>query len=54
LTAERASIEQRLAELAEIGEASAAATHRGYPFCFFPPSAVNALVDRVWDDGPHA
>jgi hypothetical protein len=54
LTAERVSIEQRLAELAEIGEASAAATHRGYPFCFFPPSAVDALVDRVWNDGRSA
>jgi len=52
LAAERASIEQRLVALAEIGEASAAATHRGYPFCFFPPAAVDALVDRIWGDEP--
>jgi hypothetical protein len=54
LTAERASIEDRLAALAEISEAPAAATHRAYPFCFFPPAAVDALVDRVWDDDPDA
>jgi hypothetical protein len=54
LMVERASIEQRLAELAEVGGASAAATHRGYPFCFFPPAAVDALVDRIWDNGPNA
>jgi hypothetical protein len=54
LMVERASVEQRLAELAEVGGASAAATHRGYPFCFFPPAAVDALVDRIWDNGPNA
>lgn len=54
LAGEQASIERRLSTLAEISEASAAATHRGYPFCFFPPAAVEALVDRIMGDGADA
>ena len=51
LVGEQASIERRLAVLAEISDAPAAATHRGYPFCFFPPATVDALVDRIMGDG---
>lgn len=52
LAGERAALERRLAALAEISEASAAATYRGYPFCFFPPSAVDALVARMMGESP--
>ncbi|HLA24337.1 MAG TPA: hypothetical protein VJ206_03000 [bacterium] len=54
LAGAQASIEKRLAALAEISEASAAATQRGYPFCFFPPAAVEVLVDRIMGDGADA
>jgi len=47
LADEGASIERRLAALAGVSEASGAATHRAYPFCFFLPDAVDALVDRI-------
>ncbi|HEY6102756.1 MAG TPA: hypothetical protein VI007_05965 [bacterium] len=47
LADEGAAIERRLAALAGVGEASAAATHRAYPFCFFLPEAVEALVGRI-------
>jgi hypothetical protein len=47
LADEGASIERRLAALARVSEASAAATHRAYPFCFFLPEAVEGLVDRI-------
>jgi hypothetical protein len=47
LAAEEVAIERRLTVLARIGDAPAAATHRGYPFCFFRPAAVDALVDRI-------
>ena len=49
LAGELAAIEKRQGALAEVGGASAAATHRGYPFCFFPPAAVESLVDRIVD-----
>ncbi|HXF82785.1 MAG TPA: hypothetical protein VNN19_08540 [bacterium] len=51
LEAEQRRIELRLAALAEIGRASAA-TYRGYPFCFFPRRAVDALVDAMWEAAP--
>jgi hypothetical protein len=51
LGAEQRRLEHRLAALAEIGSASAAATHRGYPFCFFPPRAVEELVDAMLEQG---
>ncbi|MGH2398207.1 MAG: hypothetical protein ACRDF6_00045 [bacterium] len=44
---ERHSLERRLGVLGEISEASGAATHRGYPFCFFPRRAVDELVDAM-------
>ncbi|HEV8353430.1 MAG TPA: hypothetical protein VGR24_04450 [bacterium] len=44
LGAERSETEQTLAALHGAGEAEAAATARTYPFCFFPPSAVDSLV----------
>lgn len=50
LTSERAALEHRLAAL-ETGATPAAATHRGYPFCFFPPQAVERLVDGIVRDG---
>ena len=53
LAPERERLEHRLSALAEISQASGAATHRGYPFCFFPPRAVEAMVDvmMVGTDG---
>lgn len=51
LAGEQRRLEHRLAALAEVGSASAAATHRGYPFCFFPPRAVEALVDTMMGNG---
>lgn len=50
LAPERRAIEERLAALAEIGQASAAAAYRGYPFCFFSPAAVDELVDAICGD----
>jgi hypothetical protein len=47
LADESASIERRLAALAGVSEASAAATHRAYPFCFFLPASVEDLVGRI-------
>lgn len=49
LEGERRALEHRLAALNDIGHASAAATHRGYPFCFFPRRAVDELVDAMVD-----
>jgi len=48
---EQRRIEGRLAALAGVSQASAAATYRGYPFCFFSRQAVDALVDRMFE-GP--
>lgn len=47
LAPERGALEHRLAALDEVRAASAAAAHRGYPFCFFPPRSVEALVDAM-------
>ncbi len=47
LEEERMATERRLADLASVTEATAAATHRGYPFCFFPPEAVDDLVTSI-------
>ncbi|HEU4797927.1 MAG TPA: hypothetical protein VFT63_03310, partial [bacterium] len=44
---ERRALERRLAAFDEISHASAAATHRGYPFCFFPRRAVDDLVGAM-------
>jgi hypothetical protein len=44
---ERRGLDRRLAALNEIGQASAAATHRGYPFCFFPRRVVDELVSSM-------
>ena len=54
LADEAASIERRLAALAGVNEASAAATHRAYPFCFFLPDTVEALVDRIFGGAARA
>ncbi len=51
LEAERRTLEHRLASLDEISRASEAATHREYPFCFFPVQAVEGLVDRILGNG---
>lgn len=47
LDEERGAAEQRLADLGTGEQAIAAATHRGYPFCFFPPSAVDDLISSI-------
>jgi len=47
LEEERIATERRLADLATGTQAIAAATHRGYPFCFFAPSAIDELVSSI-------
>lgn len=47
LSAERQALERRISGLLEVDEASTAATHRGYPFCYFPRRAVEELVDAM-------
>ncbi len=47
LKEERIATERRLADLATGTQAIAAATHRGYPFCFFEPSAIDELVSLL-------
>lgn len=54
LDAERKTLEHRLAALVEISRASEAATHREYPFCFFPIETVEGLVDKMLMGGPDA
>lgn len=44
LAAQREEVEQRLAHLESGTEATAAATHRAYPYCFFKPAVVDALI----------
>ncbi len=46
LANERSAAEARLAALEGAGDLTAA-TYRGYPYCFFAPAAVNALVHRM-------
>lgn len=48
LEEERQVLERHLAALEGTTEATtAAATHRGYPFCFFPPRAIDELIDAM-------
>lgn len=51
LAGEVGDVERRLSALADAPEADAAARHREYPFCFFPPEAIDALIDTVLPDG---
>lgn len=46
LDEERRVLERRLAALERVGDETAA-THRDYPYCFFPPQAVDELVERM-------
>ena len=50
LSVQREEIEQRLAQLEAGAEGLAAATHRAYPYCFFSPAEVDALVDRLLEN----
>ena len=50
LSVQREEIEQRLAQLEAGAEGLAAATHRGYTYCFFSPAEVDALVDRLLEN----
>lgn len=43
---EQQALEGRLAALDRVAE-TAAATHRGYPYCFFLPQTVDQLVERM-------
>jgi hypothetical protein len=52
LAVQREEVEVRLARLDAGGEATTAATHRSYPYCFFSPAAVDALVDEMLVDPP--
>jgi len=47
LARERADAELRLRSLVDAPEADAAARYRGYPFCFFPPQSIDALIDNL-------
>jgi hypothetical protein len=50
LGAERAATEQALAALRDAAEAESVATARTYPFCFYPPQAVDALVAAQFEE----
>src|SRR3989442_3155022 len=52
LSVQREEIAHRLAPLDTRAQGAAAATHRGYPYCFFPPAVVDALIDRMLSNGP--
>lgn len=54
LESERAHTQRSLESLADAGDAADAATHRGYPFCFFFPQDVDALIQATLDHGPGA
>ena len=47
LAVQREEIERQLAGLEAGAGATAAAGHRGYPYCFFPPAAVDEIIDRM-------
>ncbi len=47
LGTERDEVERRLADLERDTDNIAAATYRGYPYCFFPPDAVGAVIERM-------
>ncbi|HEY3248044.1 MAG TPA: hypothetical protein VGK88_07130 [bacterium] len=50
LDAEREVMQRRLAALHSAADAESAATTRTYPFCFFPPQAVDALVEAQFPE----
>ncbi len=50
LAGDLAQIEGRLSALVDVPEAATAARHRAYPWCFFPPQAVDALIDTLVSD----
>jgi hypothetical protein len=54
LESERAHTQRSLESLANAGDAADAATHRGYPLCFFFPQDVDALIQATLDHGPGA
>jgi len=47
LAAQRHEVQRHLAQLESGTEATAAATHRAYPYCFFRPEVVDALIDDI-------
>src|SRR5437870_5319562 len=47
LAVQREEVERQLAGLEAGAEATAAAAHRGYPYCFFSPAAVDEIIDRM-------
>jgi len=47
LTAQLQDVEQRRAQLESSPEATVAATYRGYPYCFFAPQTVDALIEGM-------
>jgi hypothetical protein len=51
LTAQLEDTEQRRAQLESGPDASAAATYRGYPYCFFAPQVVDALIEGMLTRG---
>ncbi len=50
LSVQREEITRRLAQLETGAQGAAAAMHRGYPYCFFSPAEVDALVDRLLEN----
>ncbi|MGH2349306.1 MAG: hypothetical protein ACRDFT_07580, partial [bacterium] len=50
LGSERAATEQALAAVRDAAESEAVATARTYPFCFFPPQAVDDLVAAQFEE----
>ncbi len=51
LTAELSDVKERQMEFERGGEATAAATHREYPFCLFSPHAVDELIEGLFQQG---
>src|SRR2546422_2509136 len=52
LSVQREEIARRLAQLETGAQDAAAAMHRGYPYCFFSPAVIDALIDRMLSNEP--
>ena len=51
LTTELTDVKERQSAFERGGEATAAATHRDYPYCLFSPHAVDELIDGLLQQG---
>ncbi len=51
LTTELSDVKERQTEFERGGDATAAATYREYPYCLFPPHAVDELIEGLIQQG---